>query len=88
MKHIEYNTCGTCSKQIIIDLDDNNVVRSCSFVGGCHGNTQGIGRLVCGLGAEEVIARLKGIKCGSKGTSCPDQLAAALIMAIEKPETE
>ena len=54
------------------------------FVGGCHGNLQGIGKLVKGMKPEEVISRLKGIKCGAKPTSCPDQLAQALELIQEK----
>ena len=78
MKHIEYATCGTCSRQINIDVDDQGVVQNVEFVGGCHGNTQGIGALVRGMKATDVCARLRGIRCGNKPTSCPDQLATAL----------
>ncbi len=76
-KHIEYKTKGTCSRAIILDLEDG-IISNCEFVGGCHGNTQGISALVKGMSADDAIARLKGIKCGFKTTSCPDQLAAAL----------
>jgi uncharacterized protein (TIGR03905 family) len=62
---------------IIIDVEDG-VVKDCTFVGGCAGNTKGIGALVRGMRCEDVIARLEGIKCGFKNTSCPDQLARAL----------
>ena len=78
MKSFRYKTKGTCSREILVTLDDSNVITSCDFVGGCMGNTQGVARLVVGLPAEEAIRRLKGIQCGSKGTSCPDQLARAL----------
>lgn len=78
MKHIEYTTCGTCSRQINIDVDDQGVVQNVQFIGGCHGNTQGISQLVKGMPANEVCARLRGIRCGNKPTSCPDQLATAL----------
>jgi uncharacterized protein (TIGR03905 family) len=62
---------------IIIDVEDG-VVKDCTFVGGCAGNTKGVGALVRGMRCEDVIARLEGIKCGFKNTSCPDQLARAL----------
>lgn len=68
---------GTCSRQIDIELE-NEVVRSVAFTGGCHGNQQGLAALVRGMAAAEVVARLEGIDCRGKGTSCPDQLARAL----------
>ena len=77
MKHIEYKTHGTCSRMILLDVD-GDVVANCSFVGGCAGNTQGVAALVKGLKVDEAIERLKGIRCGFKNTSCPDQLARAL----------
>ncbi len=80
-KHIEYKTKGTCSRAIILDLEDG-IISNCEFVGGCHGNTQGVAALVKGMSAEDAIARLKGIKCGFKTTSCPDQLAIALEEAV------
>ena len=78
MAHITYTTKGTCSRQIDIELDDNNVVKSVKFTGGCSGNTKGVSALVEGMTADEVIQRLSGIRCGFKETSCPDQLARAL----------
>lgn len=78
MKEIIYNTQGTCSRAIRIVLDDNKVVQEVQFAGGCMGNTQGVAALAKGMKAEDVIARVKGIQCGAKGTSCPDQLAKAL----------
>lgn len=77
MKHC-FMTRGTCSRQIDYEIDDNGRVRNVSFVGGCNGNLKGIGALVDGLEPGQVIERLKGIKCGVKETSCPDQLAIAL----------
>ena len=71
-----YNTHGTCSRQIEIELD-GDTVRRVRFIGGCTGNTQGLSRLVEGMRVDEVIHRLKGIQCRA-GTSCPDQLARAL----------
>ncbi|MGM9713014.1 MAG: TIGR03905 family TSCPD domain-containing protein [Prevotella sp.] len=78
MKTLFYPTTGTCSKQINIDVDDNGVISNVEFIGGCHGNQQGISSLVRGMKAEDVIKRLEGIRCGYKSTSCPDQLAQAL----------
>lgn len=78
-----YQTKGTCSSQIIVDLD-GDVIKSVEFVGGCNGNTKGIGSLVKGMKADDVIARCKGIRCGFKSTSCPDQLAQALMKAKEQ----
>ena len=73
---------GTCSRQIDVELE-NGVVRSVSFTGGCHGNQQGIAALVRGMTAAEAVARLEGIDCRGRGTSCPDQLAKALKKALE-----
>ena len=78
---MQYKTQGVCSQVINYDIDDNGKVHNVSFVGGCNGNLQGIGKLVEGMSADEVIERLKGIKCGFKNTSCPDQLAKALQAA-------
>lgn len=78
-----YQTEGTCSKEILIDIEDG-VVKGAQFFGGCNGNLQGIGRLVKDMTPEEVIGRLKGIQCGMKGTSCPDQLARALEAIAEQ----
>ena len=78
--HYEYKTSGTCAGKIVLDIE-NGIVESARFIGGCHGNTQGISKLVEGMRVDEVIARLEGIRCGMKSTSCPDQLAKALIAA-------
>ncbi len=75
-----YHTKGTCSNEIIVDLD-GDTVRSVKFIGGCNGNTKGIASLVRGMKTEEVVERCKGIRCGFKPTSCPDQLAEAIIEA-------
>ena len=80
-KHVEYNTKGTCSRKVLVDIEDG-VITDCSFVAGCPGNTVGVATLVKGMTVEEAIARLKGIKCGTKSTSCPDQLAKALENAL------
>ena len=76
-KHIEYTTKGVCSRKILVDTEDG-VITDCKFVGGCAGNTQGVAALVIGMKVEDAINKIKGIKCGFKGTSCPDQLAVAL----------
>lgn len=74
-----YQTTGTCSKAIELDVDDaTRTVNSVRFVGGCPGNTIGIAQLVRGMKVEDVISKLEGIRCGVKPTSCPDQLATAL----------
>lgn len=78
-----YKTKGTCSKEILLELD-GDTVKEVQFVGGCHGNTQGVAALVKGMKAEDAIARLEGIRCGARPTSCPDQLAQALKQALEK----
>lgn len=73
----EYRTKGTCSQRILFEIEDGKV-RNVQFIGGCHGNLQGISRLVEGMPVEEVVCKIKGIRCGMKPTSCPDQLAKAL----------
>ena len=82
MKHT-YKTSGTCSRSISFELE-NGVVSNVSFEGGCNGNLKGISKLVEGLPATEVIDRLKGIRCGMKSTSCPDQLARALELMLKE----
>ena len=77
-----YKTRGTCSSQILIDVE-GDTIKEVKFIGGCTGNTQGVASLVKGMKVDEVIARLKGIQCRG-GTSCPDQLALALIEAKAK----
>ncbi|MBO5025362.1 MAG: TIGR03905 family TSCPD domain-containing protein [Bacteroidaceae bacterium] len=79
-----YKTTGTCSTSIEIELDENGIIENITFIGGCSGNTQGIAALVRGQKAEDVIARLEGIRCGMRRTSCPDQLATALRQLINK----
>ena len=84
MKHFEYAPSPmVCTKKIAFDLDEENRIHNLVFTGGCNGNLQGIAALVIDMSAEEAIKRLKGIRCGFKNTSCPDQLATALesIMA-------
>lgn len=78
-----YKTTGVCARTINIEMDGTKV-KSVSFNGGCNGNGQGIGALVKGMEAREVISRCKGIKCGMKTTSCPDQLAKALEKYLQE----
>lgn len=76
-KELDYRTRGVCSRMIHVAVEDG-VVTEASFLGGCNGNTQGVAALVIGMSAKDAIARLEGIKCGPRPTSCPDQLATAL----------
>ena len=78
---INYQPKGVCSRQMTIEVEDG-IVKSFQVMGGCHGNLQGISKLVEGMKVEEVISRLDGIRCGMKPTSCPDQLAQALKQAL------
>jgi len=75
---MKYKTSGTCASEIQFEID-NNIVTSCQFIGGCQGSGQGVANLAIGRQVDEVISVLEGIGCGSRGTSCPDQLAKALI---------
>ncbi len=79
----EYKTRGTCSTRILLDVEDNKLTHV-EYIGGCNGNLQGISRLVSGMDIDEVISRLRGIRCGTKETSCPDQLANALLQVKDK----
>ena len=80
-----YETKGTCSKAIELDVDDaTGIINSVQFIGGCAGNTTGISQLVRGMKAEDVISKLEGVRCGVKPTSCPAQLAHALSQALAK----
>lgn len=74
---MRYQPKGVCSSAIDIEVQ-NDIIQSVSFTGGCNGNLQGISSLVKGMNIEDAISRLKGIRCGFKSTSCPDQLAQAL----------
>lgn len=74
---MKYKTSGTCSSSIDFEIEDNTI-QSVAFTGGCNGNLQGISSLVRGMNIDDAINKLKGIKCGMKSTSCPDQLAKAL----------
>lgn len=78
----EYKTKGTCSQRIVFEIEDGKL-KNVQFLGGCNGNLQGIGRLVEGMDANEVVDRIQGIRCGMKPTSCPDQLAKAIKEAMK-----
>ena len=78
MASTSYTTRGVCSRKIEIETE-GNVITSVKFIGGCAGNTQGVAALVAGMTIDEAIQRLEGIRCGFKPTSCPDQLAKALL---------
>ena len=84
MKTYTYQPKGVCSRQIVVEVDEDRVITDVRFVGGCSGNTQGVSRLVEGMPAEEAVRRLSGIRCGSKNPSCPDQLASAIRQAMER----
>ncbi len=73
-----YKTNGVCSRSIDIEIEDN-IIKDVSFMGGCNGNLKGIAALTKGMDVDDVIERLENIKCGFKNTSCPAQLAKALI---------
>ena len=78
-----YKTKGVCSNTIQFEIE-NDILTNVTYQGGCHGNLQGISALVEGMHVDEVISRVKGIRCGFKDTSCPDQLARALKEALEE----
>ena len=78
-----YQPRGVCSRKMTVELD-GDIIRDVRIEGGCSGNLQGISRLVIGMPAQEAIRRMKGIRCGGKPSSCPDQLALALEQALEK----
>ena len=84
-KHIQYETHGTCSKLIDVTADENDVIQQVFFLGGCNGNLQGISQLVRGQKIDDVIPKINGIRCGAKGTSCPDQLCRALEQLTTAP---
>ena len=84
MKTYTFQPHGVCSREMQVDLDDQDIIRELRVLGGCSGNLQGIAALVKGMPAEEAVRRLKGIDCGAKGTSCPDQLARGLERALSQ----
>ncbi len=82
----EYINKGVCSRKTVVELDQDHLIKSIEIVGGCSGNLKGITSLLTGMKAEEAIKKIKGIQCGARSTSCPDQVADALILAIEQLE--
>lgn len=78
-----YKPQGVCSREMIINIEDD-IIKNVQIVGGCAGNSMGISKLVEGMKIQDAIKKMKGIQCGYKGTSCPDQLAIALEEAISK----
>jgi len=84
-KHILYSPTGVCSRSIDVTADENDVIQQVFFIGGCNGNLQGISQLVRGQRIDDVIGKLQGIRCGTKGTSCPDQLSEALRQLKSAP---
>lgn len=85
--NFSFKTSGVCSQRIDLKLEDG-VIQEVAFVGGCNGNLQGISQLVAGMTAQEAISRLRGIRCGFKSTSCPDQLSKALAQALAAADTK
>lgn len=82
MKTYTFQPRGVCSREMQVDLDGQGVIQDLRVLGGCSGNLQGISALVKGMPAKEAILRLKGIRCGAKSTSCPDQLALGLEQVL------
>ena len=87
MEHYNYKTKGVCSSNISFDLD-GNVVRNVVFLGGCNGNLKAISKLVDGLTVDEIESKLLGNTCGYKKTSCGDQLAIALRLALDEAKNK
>lgn len=81
MKH-QYMTSGTCSRMIEFEITPEKTITNVTFAGGCNGNLQGIAALVDGMKAEDVVERLRNIRCGNKATSCPHQLACAIEQTL------
>lgn len=78
MKSVEFNPVGVCSKKMIVECDDNEIITKVQIIGGCPGNTLGVSKLCLGKSVDEVISLLEGVRCGARSSSCPDQLAKAL----------
>jgi uncharacterized protein (TIGR03905 family) len=85
---IDYTPKGVCSRKITVEIDDDGIIQDVKFFGGCHGNAQGISALIKGMKADEAIKRLDNIRCGSRYTSCPDQLAKALKSALDREASQ
>ncbi len=80
---MRYIPKGVCSQAIDVELD-GEIITNVKFTGGCHGNTQGLAKLAEGMNAHDAISKLRGIRCGFKNSSCPDQLANALEAALKE----
>ena len=80
----QFRPRGVCAQQMTVEVDEQGIIQNLQVYGGCSGNLQGISALVVGMSAKEAIARLKGIRCGFKNTSCPDQLACNLEQLLEE----
>lgn len=78
-----YKTKGVCSQEMHVELD-GDIIKDAKIIGGCNGNTQGVAALIKGMKAEDAIARMEGIQCGFRGTSCPDQMAKAIRLALQE----
>ena len=79
-----FRPSGVCAQEMRVELDDQGIIRDLKVVGGCSGNLQGISALVRDMPAQEAISRLRGIRCGFKPTSCPDQLAQGLEKILQQ----
>lgn len=82
MKKITYSPGGVCSRQMNVEIDDNNIITKVQIIGGCAGNTQGVSRLIEGMDAHEAVKKIQGIKCGFKPTSCPNELSKAILECL------
>ena len=80
----EYINKGVCSRKTIVELDSDHLIKNIEIIGGCNGNLKGITSLLIGMRAEDAISKMKGISCGPRSTSCPDQVAHALEDALKK----
>ena len=78
MKSVEFNPVGVCSKKMVVECDNNEIITKVQIIGGCPGNTLGVSKLCLGRSVDEVISLLEGVRCGMRSTSCPDQLSKAL----------
>ena len=84
MRSYTYKPRGVCSREITVELDDQDRITKVEFLGGCSGNTQGVAKLALGRKAQEWVAIASGIRCGARETPCPDQLSVALRKALER----
>lgn len=84
MKTVTYSPKGVCSREMKVEIDDSGIITKVQIIGGCAGNTQGVSRLVEGMDAKAAVEKISGIKCGFKSTSCPNELAKAILECLEK----